>query len=656
MLWLLSALAASTALVADDPIDSALALAGLAPQTARFDKNILRFFDFDEFVLGSFDAYWEAPWRIPGFEQAVRGSVELGAAKPSELVMSGGRLVGLGVRRTLLGDPNEQLKKSVKANPNLAGALAAVASLAGQGDALKALEGVERVPKQVAEAATLILRASLPVFRARELSFGGNPEEAWGELVTPEGEAFANVDAELRVARKTDLRYMTSAATDLVLACEDALAILASSPVEAFSFDVETPLGWVVLNGSASDQYDDRPYLLIIDTGGNDTYLGGGATSSARNGVSILLDLGGDDSYLGGGASKERAVAQSDGRRTAGAVPGHGGALCGVAVLFDAAGNDLYRSLAPAQGSARYGLAVHWDRAGNDVYDAYKASQGFGSWGIGILLDTAGDDGHDCFTQSQGCGLTTGFGLLADVAGNDRYNANDTVLDFPSSQSKEHNTSMAQGSGFGRRADYSDGHSLGGGFGVLCDLEGDDAYSCGVFGQGVGYWKAVGLLIDKAGNDKYAGAWYVQAAAAHFAVGVLHDCAGDDSYAATMNMAQGAGHDFSIGFLLDDAGNDAHAAPNLSLGGGNANGIGIFIDRGGNDTYASRGTTLGKANAAAGVIRSIALCLGVFLDLGGDDTYPDEADWAKNGTEAVNWRGKKDKPEESQVGVFVDKQ
>ena len=69
-------------------------------------------------------------------------------------------------------------------------------------------------------------------------------------------------------------------------------------------------------------------------------------------------------------------------------------------------------------------------------------------------------------------------------------------------QSKEHNTSMCQGVGMGRRADYTDGHSWAGGVGMLVEGGGDDTYSCSVFGQGCAYWYGVGLLVDKAGADQ----------------------------------------------------------------------------------------------------------------------------------------------------------
>jgi hypothetical protein len=88
-----------------------------------------------------------------------------------------------------------------------------------------------------------------------------------------------------------------------------------------------------------------------------------------------------------------------------------------------------------------------------------------------------------------------------------------------------------------------------------------------------------------------------------------------------MNMAQGAGHDLSLGLLLDEAGDDVYAAPNLSLGGGNDNGMGLFVDVGGNDDYrAPAAVTLGAARITIPE-RGKLPCFGLFLDLAGKDTY-----------------------------------
>jgi hypothetical protein len=115
---------------------------------------------------------------------------------------------------------------------------------------------------------------------------------------------------------------------------------------------------------------------------------------------------------------------------------------------------------------------------------------------------------------------------------------------------------------------------------------------------------------------------------------VLYDEGGNDDYTATMNMAQGAGHDFGPGFLIDESGNDRHEAPNLSLGGGNANGFGFYWDKSGDDVYIVQpSTTLGRASIEASgrnSIRERNLTLGIFLDTSGADRYPAALPWAKD--------------------------
>jgi hypothetical protein len=299
------------------------------------------------------------------------------------------------------------------------------------------------------------------------------------------------------------------------------------------------------------------------------------------------------------------------------------------------------------------------DAGGTDHYVGGVAAQGAGVYGVGLLSDLDGNDAYDCDQQCEGFGYVMGLGALVDRSGDDRYTADDTSLRFPSAQTPRHNSSLAQGFGLGRRADYSDGSSLAGGIGLLVDGSGSDIYSAGLFAQGAAYWYGVGLLDDLSGNDRYEGVWYVQGSAAHFGVGALIDEAGNDSYRATMNMAQGAGHDFSWGELIDDGGDDRYEAPNLSLGGGNDNGVGFFWDRGGKDEYlvaAGALTSLGHANMTAprGGLRDRMLSLGVFLDTGGSaDRYSrdfagDGKRWTQEGTNVAA-------PLESEKGVGIDR-
>ena len=151
--------------------------------------------------------------------------------------------------------------------------------------------------------------------------------------------------------------------------------------------------------------------------------------------------------------------------------------------------------------------------------------------GVGALIDLEGDDEYDCVEQAQGLGGTLGAGLLIDVKGNDTYVARDdgNVSALYLGQS----VAMAQGCGYGRRADIGDGYSLAGGVGILLDGAGDDRYHAQVWSQGCAYWWALGILEDRGGNDTYRNGKYSAGAAAHFAIGVCVDLAGERPHNAT---------------------------------------------------------------------------------------------------------------------------
>ncbi|MCX7992527.1 MAG: hypothetical protein N2651_02530, partial [Fimbriimonadales bacterium] len=171
-------------------------------------------------------------------------------------------------------------------------------------------------------------------------------------------------------------------------------------------------------------------------------------------------------------------------------------------------------------------------------------------------------------------------------------------------------------------------------------------------------WGGVGMLIDLQGDDVREGIWYVQGAGAHFAIGYLEDRLGSDRYLASMNMAMGAGHDFSIGYLIDFEGNDEYNAPSLALGGANANGIGVFVDLIGDDLYQTRRNeaNFGRANPIGrGTLRERGFALGLFLDTGGSDSYPPNVEFAGNTRNWIIWAIQNERPNESQLGLGMDK-
>jgi len=614
------------------PIRRALAAIDLTPEQFRFDPYDRAMYGGDRWKLPIFDALVDRPFRIPGDVEVWQRGLVNSADRASDLFAFATARLGTGVRRGLIEDPVEALRKGLPATDPLGSSIRDLCMVLDASvdakDAEARANACALVPDSLAAALAVIVEAEAATIAARKAAFeplGGKRDlESLSRhaISYVTGSDAGTVDPAVQreveePAGVIDSPLWNAGIADLLLTIEKELPVLrrqAGSLTRAVR--IETPAGPIVLATAADDRHEDRNPLLVLDAGGNDTYTGG-AAGTVDHPVSIVIDLAGNDTY---------AAADT-------LAPAFGAGVFGVGILIDDAGNDTYRGGHLSLGAGMYGAGILIDRAGDDAYDGLTATQGAGLFGVGILADAAGDDRYHAFQQAQGFGYVKGCGVLVDRAGDDIYVADDTTIRYPSAQSKEHNSSLAQGFGFGKRADYADGHSLAGGFGMLADGAGNDQYRCGVFGQGGGYWYGIGILADSGGNDSYDGIWYVQGAAAHFALGVLRDGAGNDHYHATMNMAQGAGHDFSLGVLYEQAGDDVYDAPNLSLGGGNANGFGFFWDVAGDDAYnVTAETTLGRANIGSrGGMRDRMDTIGLFIDTGGKDTYPVAKAFAGNG-------------------------
>lgn len=641
----------------DSDFDAALGHIGLSTKTATFDPSLMRLYRSGKYPTPLYLSCSDNPWSIPFMMDVTRKDLAAYSGRPNESFNSLARFTGVVTRRMLLGNPIAKSEEAA-AKP---GALTEILNRFYRSGIMKTKPAAPKdVPAEVQQAAALILNVAVQARSYRNLSLADfDSRAAYAQIgrSTAEESNVEGVREELRAYDGFRINYMEAGGHDMILAAQRAEALCAKVPAgTSYLYRIRTVWGIIELSGGKDSGHTDADTFLLIDTGGNDLYVDCPANGSLSNWSSVVIDTNGNDKYVSDKALVDTPVSRWDKRRSGGNKPGPAGALFGYSILIDSAGSDLYRTHRPGLGSARLGVGVLLDKGGDDQYDAYIDSEGFGLFGGGILEDVSGSDIYRGFMQVQGCGLTGGFGYLVDRSGDDKYIAEDQVIDFPSPQSAQHNVSMSQGAGNGRRADYLDSESLAGGVGVLSDQMGDDSYSAAVFAQGVGYWEGVGALWDEAGKDAYIGMWYVQGASAHYAIGYVEDLSGDDTYTAPMNMAMGAGHDFSVGVLVDRAGNDAYKGPNLSLGAGNSNGIGIFVEMAGNDSYESSGITLGKgAEAAVDTLRIRGLCLGTFLDLGGSDTYPAAADWAKNGASVANWTGRGPSPQQSQLGVFMDR-
>lgn len=342
----------------------------------------------------------------------------------------------------------------------------------------------------------------------------------------------------------------------------------------------------VVIAGVGDDVHRDRDARLVIDLGGNDRYYG-------RHGAGIgyaalAIDLGGDDF-----AKLPDA--------------GAGCGIFGIGLAYDFGGHDFYRSKSLALGSGLLGVGGFFKDGGDDNYRSEALSQGFGFLGAGLFLDTRGDDNYQLGLLGQGAGRPLGVGWLNDMAGNDTYRSGGIMVHAP--LFKDATKSCAQGFGGGLEMDTS----LVGGFGLLTDASGTDAYVGETLAQGVGVDQGVGALLDGKGNDTYRAYHFSQGYGADSGAGYLMDESGDDSYIVNFGASHALGQNYGSGVLIDTDGNDVYAGRESRPGSGNANGSGLFIDFNGEDRYAGPPGT-------ATVTRQIG-SLGVFLDFGGPDQY-----------------------------------
>ncbi|MBL1218958.1 MAG: hypothetical protein D8M59_15875 [Planctomycetes bacterium] len=410
------------------------------------------------------------------------------------------------------------------------------------------------------------------------------------------------------------------------LKCAEALdraraglkAAMAEGAVGDFSFDWESPFGWVRIRGAGDDTVDGNNALLIVDLGGDDVYTGSAASSNAQRPIGLLLDLEGNDQY-------------------GGTLCTQGAGITGIGMLLDAEGDDRYSAKHMSQGVGQFGLGACIDLEGDDVYNAGYSSQGCGYFGIGLCLDAEGDDEYRLLADGQGLGGVAGVGVLADREGNDLYYAepNGAISGrFSYHSEKKMSVSNAQGCALGRRGDGGDGHSWAGGMGALVDLEGDDRYVSGNWSQGTGYWFGMGFLYDGDGNDSYRGSVWSQGAGAHFCIGVIVDDGdGNDHHLAaeTSTNSLAFGHDFAVAMLLNMGGNDIYELQGGGMGMSINRSVAMLIDAGGDDIYRMAADSVpGSARYDAARFAdwsgystyfADASSVGLFLDAGGHDSY-----------------------------------
>jgi hypothetical protein len=274
--------------------------------------------------------------------------------------------------------------------------------------------------------------------------------------------------------------------------------------------------GLVYVSGDADNRYVGGRWSLgagllgmgiLVDEGGNDTYVSKTGQGAGYFGAGLLFDAAGNDTYT---------LLEGDGQ-------GFGGPN-GIGILADRSGNDRYYAEPLPSKAGKQRADYHSD---HKIVTSNAQGAGMGrrgdisdghAWagGLGALLDVDGDDVYEAGNFSQGVGYWFGTGLLYDGGGNDAY----------------------------RSVYFS--HASGAHFavGAVVDEGGDDQHLLFDFpkiglapkapGAGIAFgWDSVNaILIDRAGNDRYEADIISVASAAIRSHAWLIDEAGDDVYLA----------------------------------------------------------------------------------------------------------------------------
>ena len=654
-----------------DALDDLLARAGLDRSTLGWSDSDFTIFSSamaaDIFRLPDYNRIHRHPLNMPGFVRTLVAELDAGKARGapvSQAIVAAAARLGFPIDQPSVPDG------APEADPTpLAHALQTVIrDTGGVPNTAELLRQTANIPDGLQRAMVPVLYAVVEAVYAVDHAYAAVSPAVRQALRTtpslflPRLGARPNVtQASIRAALNGGFRYaeVYQAAANLAAAIEQA-DLRRFVGTWGFRLNIMTPVGRVVIQDTDDHTYDPSDpdfagnLLLVLDTGGDDTYRIGAGGATPDQPVSVLIDLGGRDSYgyrvVPDPHDGNRLPSDSAGRYTPSGPPSRdygpfslsttprqGAGISGIGMLFDLGmTGDEYRSLRLSQGFGVLGVGVLYDAGGDDRYYAEAGAQGAGAFGMGLLIDAGGSDEYRIYHAGQVFGYVRGFGALYDANGNDLYWADvgdpargGDPLYISAQRPGRSNLSLTQGVGFGRRND-TDRVYMSGGLGLLRDGSGNDRYVTSVFGQGAGYWFGTGILYDSTGADQYDGLWYVQGAAAHFALGAFWDLSGNDRYNqryAPVATAIGVGHDFSVGWHFDGGGSDRYRAPHgLALGAGQANGIGLFINLGGNDLYrAGSGIILGTGRHGAEVRESAQrwrlLSFGLFLDVGGTDTF-----------------------------------
>lgn len=406
-------------------LDSAMAQVRLNSEDIRFDQDEMATWGGDRWRLSYFTMFHKNPLKLPKYGLMNLESFKTDCGNITALVANAGRKIDCPVRRSLIGDPLEPYARSLDSLPQTAWS-----------SSQKSLVGPQfaRLRSKI-DLFYALLDDDKSLFAAafREIEPSDLRRQVFDYFLA---DSQRHNDLIEDLAASVNFNRMIGGAEDIAEALRRLSDVLEFCAFPASRQEFATELGLIVIGTPKAELYSfDSPPLLILDPGGDDTYRISGFSRSYP--VSAIIDVAGNDLYVSADSTS----------------PGMGGAVLGMSVVIDRSGDDYYDAVYVAQGCGIFGVGAVMDHNGRDTYRAKTYTQGAAAFGVGILSDSTGNDSLYCWMNSQGFGYTLGCGLCINYSGDDVYIAEDSILFSPGQQTQEHNSSLSQGVGFGKRAD-----------------------------------------------------------------------------------------------------------------------------------------------------------------------------------------------------------
>ncbi|MGB2980625.1 MAG: hypothetical protein WBC77_05210, partial [Candidatus Zixiibacteriota bacterium] len=311
LIWLMA-----TAVAADDfsLCDSALSQIGLTCEEVRFDQDEMANWGGDLWRTHYFTMFHKDPLKLPKYGELNLKRFSNDVTDITRLLSWAGARVDYTVYRGLIGD---QLEKYTSPPDSIPRPSITKRKNVLQEEKFSLLRGKIDLLYSVAEDTNHLFASTVD-----DLREDVSPQELF-EYFVLEIEGKDQLIEEL--ASDFDFSRLYAGAQDIAEAVKRMADSLEFASFPKNKTEIITDRGLIVVGTSGRDDYEySEPPLLIIDGGGDDTYRFSGYPEKYP--LSAIIDLSGNDNYVSSDTTQ----------------PGIGGALMGMSVLVDKAGDDYY--------------------------------------------------------------------------------------------------------------------------------------------------------------------------------------------------------------------------------------------------------------------------------------------------------------------------